>query len=169
MAAGPRSGRGDDEGGGGATVYLVSCVKEKRATRALAKDLYISAWFRKARAYVEGTDRPWRILSARYGLLDPGRPVRPYDRMLEGLPRAERRAWADRVLAAFHAEFPDVSTVELLAGERYREFLQPALEARSVVVQVPMAGLRIGEQMAWLDRRVRRRDADELASGDLLG
>lgn len=155
--------------GHGETVTLVSCVKEKRATRALAKDLYVSAWFRKARAYVEGTGRPWRLLSARYGLLDPGKTVRPYDRVLEALPRADRRAWADRVLTALAAEFPDLSTVELLAGERYREFLQPDLEARGVAVHVPMAGLRIGEQMAWLDQRIGTvGDSDEPAAGDLL-
>ena len=43
------------------------------------------------------------------------------------------------------------------------------LEALGVVVRVPMAGLRIGEQMAWLDRRVRNaEDADEPGPGDLL-
>ena len=154
----------------GETVILVSCVKEKRATRALAKDLYVSAWFRKARAYVESTGCPWRILSARYGLLDPEKTVRPYDRMLEALPSSERRAWANGVLAAFDSELPGVSTVELLAGERYREFLQSDLRARGVVVRVPMAGLRIGEQMAWLARHTRgEAGSDEAPSGDLLG
>ena len=52
----------------GETVYLVSCVKEKRATRSPAKDLYTSPWFRvkekareyvrKAREYVERRDGP---------------------------------------------------------------------------------------------------------------
>ena len=153
----------------GETVILVSCVKEKRATRALAKDLYVSAWFRKARAYVESTGRPWRILSARYGLLDPEKTVRPYDRMLEALPSSERRAWANGVLAAFDDEFDGVASVELLAGEQYREFLQPGLEARGTVVLVPMAGLRIGEQMAWLGQRTHRPgDGDEPLSEDLL-
>ena len=153
----------------GETVILVSCVKEKRATRALGRDLYVSPWFRKARAYVEGTGRPWRILSARYGLLDPAKTVRPYDRLLEALSRAERRTWADGVLTALQTEFPDVRTVELLAGERYREFLQPDLEARGVVVRVPMAGLRIGQQMAWLDERVRgAEEGGQPAPGDLL-
>lgn len=156
--------------GHGETVYLVSCVKEKRATRAPAKDLYISAWFRKARAYVESTGRPWRMLSARYGLLGPESAVRPYDRTLQSLSPAERRTWADGVLVAFDAEFDDVATVELLAGEQYRQFLQPALEARGIAVLVPMAGLRIGEQMAWLDQHTHRgSDSQEPSSGDLLG
>ncbi|MCE2939855.1 MAG: DUF6884 domain-containing protein [Armatimonadota bacterium] len=40
----------------------------------------------------------------------------------------------------------------ILAGDRYREFLAPMLQARGVQVDVPMQGLRIGEQLRWLDR-----------------
>ena len=35
------------------TVYLVSCVGQKRSNPSPAKDLYTSTWFRKARMYVE--------------------------------------------------------------------------------------------------------------------
>lgn len=40
----------------------------------------------------------------------------------------------------------------ILAGDRYREFLTPMLQARGMRVDVPMQGLRIGEQLRWLDR-----------------
>jgi hypothetical protein len=40
-----------------------------------------------------------------------------------------------------------------LAGHRYREFLTPLLLERNVSVQVPMQGLRIGEQLSWLGSR----------------
>ena len=40
----------------------------------------------------------------------------------------------------------------ILAGDRYREFLTPLLLARGMQVDVPMQGLRIGEQLRWLDR-----------------
>lgn len=43
----------------------------------------------------------------------------------------------------------------ILAGDRYREFLTPMLQARGVQVDVPMQGLRIGEQLRWLDRQMR--------------
>jgi hypothetical protein len=42
-----------------ATVYLVSCVSQKRTSRSLARDLYTSQWFQKARAYVEARRAPW--------------------------------------------------------------------------------------------------------------
>jgi hypothetical protein len=40
------------------TVYLVSCVKRKRAIPTQAKELYVSDWFVKARRYVEASHSP---------------------------------------------------------------------------------------------------------------
>ncbi|HRD31848.1 MAG TPA: hypothetical protein PLB31_02165 [Fimbriimonadaceae bacterium] len=52
-------------------------------------------------------------------------------------------------------ELPDLQHATILAGDRYREFLTPRLLARGVQVDVPMQGLRIGEQLRWLDRQMR--------------
>jgi hypothetical protein len=40
--------------------------------------------------------------------------------------------------------------VVILAGIAYREFLEPSLRSRGYVVEVPMRGLGIGRQLAWL-------------------
>ena len=135
-------------------LYLVSCVKTKRNTCASAKDLYVSPWFRKARAFVEKTGDPWRILSAEYGLLHPDQEVRPYERTLNAMRIKERRAWATGVLAHIETCLDGVDTVVFLAGQRYREFLEPALRSRSLAVSVPMIGLSQGRQMQWLDARL---------------
>jgi hypothetical protein len=131
------------------TLYLVSCVSQKRSTRSRARDLYTSAWFKKARAYVEHTGAAWLVLSAEYGLLDPDTDVDPYERTLNTMPIAERRAWARRVLAQLANRAGQVERVVLFAGERYREFLMPALAELGIMVEVPLAGLRIGEQLSW--------------------
>ena len=136
------------------TLYLVSCVKTKRNTRASAKDLYVSPWFRKARAFVEKTGDPWRILSAEYGLLHPDEEVRPYERTLTTMGITERRAWAQGVLAHIVVCLDDVDTIAFLAGQRYREFLEPALRNRGLAVSVPMTGLSQGRQMQWLKARL---------------
>ena len=47
-----------------------------------AMDLYTSNWFRKARACVEETGCPWRILSAEYGLVHPEEEIGPYEKTL---------------------------------------------------------------------------------------
>jgi hypothetical protein len=38
----------------------------------------------------------------------------------------------------------------MFAGQRYREFLVEPLQRRGIKVEVPMANLALGEQLAWL-------------------
>jgi hypothetical protein len=72
------------------TIYLISCVRKKCAAPTMAKDLYTSSWFKKARLFAEATGCPWFILSAKHGLLSPDRVVAPYEKTLTTLPVAER-------------------------------------------------------------------------------
>ena len=135
----------------GRRLFLVSCVKTKLPRRAAAKDLYISDWFRKARACVESTGCPWAILSAEYGLLHPDEVIRPYEKTLNAMPVAERRPWANEVLESMDPFLRDIDTVVFFAGERYRELLEPGLRGWGVDVVVPMLGLGLGQQLAWLN------------------
>lgn len=138
------------------TVHLIACVKTKAAGPRAAKDLYRSDWFRKARAYVEAQGGPWFILSAQHGLLDPEAFIAPYDDTLLTMPRSARMAWATRVHAALLARrlTPSLGArVVILAGARYREFLEPWLAAQDpngARVEIPMRGLGLGQQLAWL-------------------
>ena len=132
------------------TVYLVSCVSQKRDHACEARDLYVSDLFRKARRFAEGSGCPWFILSAEHGLVAPGQVIAPYERTLNTMGVADRRAWAARVAAQLAEAVPDLSQVVFLAGKRYREFLARHLDGRGVEVSVPMEGLRIGEQLSWL-------------------
>jgi hypothetical protein len=135
------------------TLWLVSCVSMKRGHACRARDLYVSPWFLKARRHVEESGMPWLILSAEYGLLDPDAVVAPYERTLNEMGVAERRAWARGVLDALGPRLQGVGRVVVLAGERYREFLMPALRAACPDVQVPLEGLGIGKQLRWFDQR----------------
>jgi len=114
------------------TVYLVSCVSQKRAALAPARDLYVSQWFAKARAYVEESGSPWFILSAEYGLVSPEQVIAPYDKTLNTLPKRDRQAWAARVKEQMHTALPDATYLVVLAGLRYREFLMDYLRQRSI-------------------------------------
>src|SRR5437899_2180268 len=113
------------------TVYLVSCVSKKRTTPSLARDLYISDWFLKARDYVESTGSPWFILSAEYGLVSPDQTVAPYERTLNTMSKAERNTWATRVKAQMEKRLPAADRIVVLAGQRYREFLMDYLRQRA--------------------------------------
>jgi len=136
------------------TVFLVSCVSKKKPAQLPAKDLYDSPWFKKARAYVESTGSPWFILSAEYGLLEPDRIVAPYEKTLNQMSVGDRRRWSEDVLADLRRILALDDRVVFLAGMKYREFLEPVVVTLCRDVAVPMEGLRIGEQLQWLDRQV---------------
>jgi hypothetical protein len=133
-------------------VYLVSCVSGKRASPTPAKDLYLSHWFAKARSYVEGTGCPWFILSAKCGLVAPEQVIAPYEQTLNNASTEVRRAWAIQVQGQMDKQLPAAARIVVLASRRYREFLMDYLASRASSVEVPMAGLRIGEQLSWLGR-----------------
>lgn len=136
-------------------LYLVSCVSAKRPRRERAKDLYASPWFVKARAYVEKMGQPWFVLSAQHGLLHPETVISPYEQTLNAMGVAARRAWASKVLGQLQPLLVDVQSLVFLAGQRYLEYLEPALRAYGIAVTIPMQGLRIGKQLQWLDRQLR--------------
>lgn len=45
---------------------------------------------------------------------------------------------------------PGGRAVILLAGQRYREFIEPWLRERGHPVSIPLEGLPIGKQLQWL-------------------
>lgn len=117
-----------------------------------AKDLYISDWFVKARAHVEQAGNEWFILSAEYGLVSPDTGIAPYERTLNTLGIADRRAWGAKVLKQLSPKLKGVDRVVILAGARYREFLVDAIRGKGLTVEIPLEGMRIGEQLRWLKR-----------------
>ena len=131
-------------------ICLVSCVGRKRQAAAPAKDLYRSIWFVRARAYAEAVSSTWFILSAKYGLVRPDDVIVPYEQTLNTMAISERRNWACLVQRQMDERMPNAVLIIVLAGWRYREFLLDYLRHRALTVAVPMAGLRIGEQLNWL-------------------
>ena len=139
-----------------ADLYLIACVKLKRDAPMQASELYSSPWFRKARACVERTGRPWAILSAKHGLVWPGETIAPYEQTLAGVPVSQQRRWADRVLTSLIPHLRGVRMIGMLAGDTYRRLLVPKLHERRIDVHVPMAGLTQGMQLRWLNQCLHR-------------
>jgi hypothetical protein len=134
-----------------APIHLVACCATKLDRPARAADLYRSDWFTKARAYIEATGTRWFILSAAHGLVRPGQRLDPYDVALAAMTSAQRLAWTERVIVQLRRSIDPRHCGQLvfLAGLNYREHLMAFAGARA---RVPMAGLGIGEQKAWLIR-----------------
>ncbi len=136
-----------------APIFLISCTKTKAPAACAAGDLYQSDWFRKARAYVEAKGGRWFILSAEHGLVDPEAIVAPYETTLCRMRKPARRAWAVRVYDQLLEHGLTCSgPVVILAGELYRENLERWLNSggRNPRCSVPMRGLGLGQQKAWL-------------------
>ena len=131
-------------------VVLVSCVKSKLSHSAPARALYTSAWFRKVRDIVEASGARWFVLSSRYGLVAPDVEIAPYDYTLNTVGVAQRRHWATDVLDKLLPEMGRERRVVMFAGHRYREFLIEPLRQHGIEIEVPMANLTRGEQLAWL-------------------
>ena len=106
---------------------------------------------RFAAVLVEASGARWFILSAYHGSRAPDEVIGPYEYTLNRLPGIdERRAWADKVLSRPLPELAGFERVVMFAGQRYRELLVEPLRHHGVSVEVPMEGLLLGEQLAWL-------------------
>jgi len=133
-------------------IGLVGCVKTKRTTGALARDLYASTLFTGRRRFVEESCDRWFVLSARHGLVRDDEWLEPYDETLNDQSATSKRRWAEKVLAALDALDLDfrTSTFEIHAGNEYRSFgLVDGLRERGATIEVPAAHLGQGEQLAF--------------------
>ena len=128
---------------------LVACVKQKRTSPAAAKDLYVSALFRKERAYAESTGRPWFILSAEYGLVAPNEWITPYDRYLPDTPQTYRTAWGTWVVERLGLLLGDLRgrKIEVHAGSAYVAPLRQPLQAKGAVLVDRLQGLNFFERL----------------------
>lgn len=137
------------------TVALVSCSKKKHRTPLPARYLYASPLFRGMRHFAEDRTKVWFVLSAKHGLLNPNLVIEPYDKTLASMSRGERLAWARDVEQQFVAIYPRPHEVQILvlAGETYRKHLVPMLAQRGYAIEIPFAGMQIGEQLHRLSGR----------------
>ena len=144
-------------------LVLVGCVKGKHAARSAAKDLYNSPLWRCRRAYAESLGRPWYILSAQHGLLDPDKHIDPYDLALRDLAAEARWTWSARVLEELKSRIPSLrdKLIEIHAGATYVKYgLEGGLRAARASVRRPLARISgVGSQQAWYREQPGRRSA----------
>lgn len=140
------------------SVVLLGCVKTKRSEPAPARDLYISPLWRARQKYAEASGAPWFILSAKHGLVEPSEMIAPYEMSLNHRPARDRRAWGANVVVSLEDVLGEVqgAEVEIHAGGLYREAVRPSLDRKGAHLINPLAGLGIGQQLAWYDAQERR-------------
>jgi hypothetical protein len=138
------------------TVCLVACCSRKQTKRTPAGDLYQSTLFKKSKAFAQLNGRAWFILSAKHGLLDPAKIIKPYDLSLQSRTRAQRLEWSRDVFASLRRRLRSGDRVVVLAGRLYTRDLSELLERHNFSVDDPLEGRPIGRRLQWLDRIERR-------------
>jgi hypothetical protein len=132
------------------TIGLVACSKAKAPTACAARELYTSPLFKAAADYCDRVYDRWFILSARWGVLGQYAHVEPYDLTLARMSLAERRTWSEQVGVALRGITEPTDMLYVHAGEAYRWWVP---DWRRCAVHVPLAGLGIGQQLAWYKAR----------------
>jgi hypothetical protein len=127
-------------------IVVVACCATKLDHAAEARDLYVSDLFKKARAYAELLGGRWLILSAKHGILNPGRVIEPYDEFLCDKSPREHAAWIKLVRKQWWNG--ERRPVVLLAGAAYRTAFE------GIEHTAPMARMGIGQQKQWLKQQV---------------
>ena len=158
-------------------LVLIGCSASKLGHAAPAAELYTGQLFALSRRYAEQFGGPWRILSAKYGVVDPQQVIEPYDRTLRRMTPELRRQWAawcqcdlahtlkEIGVTETCGKYRDFPRIVILAGKDYvQPLLQYTLLARHRnQVDTPLAGLGIGKQLAFLSQALREVNRSHIA------
>ncbi len=134
-------------------VALISCCGLKLQEPAPAEQLYQSTLFKKNLAYAKQIADQVFILSAELGLVQLDQVIEPYDFTLTKQSKQFKLIWSEFVAEQLELVVPAGAELTILAGRSYRDHLLPFLD--SYTVQVPLAGMGIGEQLSWLTKEVK--------------
>jgi hypothetical protein len=131
-------------------IVLIGCTATKHRQAMPADKLYAaSPLFRKRLTWAKRLQPDSiRILSARYGLLNPAKRIEPYEQTLTRMSAKARRAWGEDVYRRLaRLADPERDTFTVLAGADYVRPLAPHITH----LHAPLAGLPIGRQLQALD------------------
>ena len=148
---------------------LVGCSKKKLNTHnpfrdmIQARNLYTSDLFQKRVAHVEARGLPWMILSAKSGCISPITPLRVYDHTIRDKEQIDLAAWSvgsvnqwiDNLYYDHGIRDLRTVAVEVHAGKAYLNPIAGILKILGVTVYAPVAGMGIGQQLAYYSEPVK--------------
>jgi hypothetical protein len=125
----------------GSRIVLVGSSGDVARSPRPARELFESPGFARAREHAVRTGRPWFVLSAKHGLLDPDDVVSPFDLLIGDQPAGYRAAWAEWVVVqlADRVRLPG-ATVEVHGGVDFAQALRIPLERRGARTEIPLPG-----------------------------
>lgn len=122
-------------------------------------ELYTGPLYQLRLAYARRLGGPHLILSAVYGAQPPEFEAVPYERSLADTPRGDpmRRWYDDVVRTSILRTTSPGDRVVALASRPYVEGWATALRRAGRVVETPLAGMGMGQQLRWLRARLGER------------
>jgi hypothetical protein len=148
-------------------IVLVGSSGDVAGSPRAARDLFESDGFARAREHAVRSEKPWFVLSAKHGLLDPDDVVGPFDVLFGDQPAGYRAAWAEWVVVqlADRVRLPG-ATVEVHGGVDFAQALKAPLARRGARTEIPLPG-------GWADTAHSHESDSEppvrAALGKLLG
>jgi len=134
----------------GNNIALIACSKLKKNYACPANELYSeSTLFSLSYEYAKRTADKIYILSAKYGLVAEDTVLEPYNQTLKEMSRQQQMDWAEGVLHGLKkvCNLQD-DHFTILAGNTYCRDLVQSIPQYSL----PLAGLALGERMAFLKK-----------------
>ena len=133
-------------------IVLISCASKKQSVTSRAVEMYISTLFNLNLQLARKLNPDYIfILSAKYGLITLDEMIEPYDLKLNKMSKIDRINWAKKVLNELQQQTNlQKDHFIILAGNRYREYLIQHLNS----YEIPMEGLRIGQQLQFLKGQI---------------
>lgn len=135
-------------------VALISCTKSKKPYACPAKEMHSpSALFSKALTYTTKRYDVVYIISAKYGLLELGTVIEPYDLTLKSFPMRQKKIWAIKTFRMMETKkLPIGCHIHFYAGVDYRQYLMKLLKDKGYIVDAPLRKMSFGNQLAFYTR-----------------
>lgn len=113
-------------------LVLTSCSKSKKTddpnAELPAEELYQGRLVQNTRNLCKSTNWDHRIISAKYGLVEPGETISPYERTLNSMEDAEELK--SEVIPELAEILGDFDHILVIAGKHYREVIEPLYDNR---------------------------------------
>ena len=99
--------------------------------------------------HADRTGHPWFVVSAMWGLVEPGEVVEPYNVRVTELDARAQALLGEQVARRLRERVPVARVVEVHVGEAYLRVVRGSLQAQGFTVEAPLAGLEIGARLRW--------------------
>jgi hypothetical protein len=147
------------------TIGLVACSKSKLDRAAPARELYTSPLFKMSLSYLQARCGFVYVLSAHHGLVELEQPIKPYDSVLTSRSKAERTAWARRIVGTLVDRHGRGFMATAMAGDVYTAPLRTAIVSYDPMrrgawqpvgkLVEPLHAMQVGQRLSFLKAQLQ--------------